>query len=163
MALSFTATGQSSFTPGAYRARLVSIEKKFKLREKVVTDPASGEKAVKKVDDPYLRWVFELLEPGFEGKSLSALSGSSFGFQLSGEPAKARRYAQAALRRELEDGERFTDEDLYGRELTIHVELDKTERGVFARVVEVLALENSTEKPASKKPATKKATPKAPF
>jgi hypothetical protein len=136
-ALSFEATGSSAFEPGPYRGRLVDITRKFKQREKPVFDPEVGEKVMKKVDDPYLVWTWEILEEGYEHKTLTSLSGASFGYKLNGEPAKARGYANALRNKPLENGEKFTSDDLIGNEATLHIDNEKTERGTFARVVEV--------------------------
>jgi hypothetical protein len=135
--LAFEATGSSSFQPGPYKGRLVNIVRKFKQREKPVFDPEIGEKVVKRVDDPYLIWTWEILEDGYEHKTLTSVSGASFGFKLNGEPAKARGYANALMGRDLENGEKFTSEDLLGLEATLHIDNEKTDRGEFARVVEV--------------------------
>jgi hypothetical protein len=70
MGLSFTASGATKFVPGPYEGRLVKIEKKYK-----VVENEGGERE----DRPYLRWIFEVLEEGFEGKTLSVLSSTSFG------------------------------------------------------------------------------------
>jgi hypothetical protein len=135
--LSFEATGASAFQPGPYKGQLVRIDKKFKQREKPVYDPDKGEKVMRKVDDPYLIWTWEILEEGYEHKTLTSVSGASFGFKLNGEPAKARVYAQALLGRDLENGEKFTSDDLLGQEAMLHIDNEKTDRGEFARVVEV--------------------------
>jgi hypothetical protein len=135
--LSFKATGASSFAPGPYRARLVRIERRFKQREKPVYDPVEGKKVLKKVDDPYLIWVWEILAEGYEHKTLTSVTGASFGFKLNGDPAKARVYAQALMGRDLENGEEFTSDDLIALEAILHIDTEKTDRGEFARVVEV--------------------------
>jgi len=136
--LSFEATGASAFQPGPYKGHLVRIDKKLKQREKPVYDPDKGEKIMRKVDDPYLIWTWEILEEGYEHKTLTSVSGASFGFKLNGEPAKARAYAQALMGRELENGEKFTSDDLLGLEATLHIDNEKTDRGEFARVVAVV-------------------------
>lgn len=141
MSLSFTATGATKYVPGPYLAHLVKIEKKFKLVEK-----ENGEKE----DRPYLRWIFELDKQGYEGLSLSVLSGTSFGFDTSGHPAKARRFAEAIFGRPLELGENFTDTDLYDKPVVLHVDNEKTGRGTFARIVEL-------------SPSEGDAVPEAPF
>jgi hypothetical protein len=130
MSLSFTATGATKYVPGPYLAHLVKIEKKFKLVEK--EDGA-------KEDRPYLRWIFELDKEGYEGQSLSVLSGTSFGFDTSGHPAKARRFAEAILGRPLDLGENFSDADLYDKPVVLHVDNEKTSRGTFAKVTEITA------------------------
>ena len=136
--LSFEATGASSFQPGPYRGRLVSIDQKFKQREKPIFDPEVGQKVMRQVDDPYLIWTFEILEEGYERKTLTSVSGTSMGFKLNGEPAKARVYAQALMGRDIENGEKFTSDDLLGREATLHIDNETTPRGEFARVVTVV-------------------------
>lgn len=125
--LSFTATGATKYVPGGYRGELVDIQRKYKLTE---------DKDGNKEDRPYHRWVFELTEPGYEGQTLSVLSSTSFGMGPSG-PSKGRRYAEAILNRELEIGENFTAEDLYGKPVILHVDNETTGRGTFARIVEI--------------------------
>jgi hypothetical protein len=127
MTLSFTATGATKYIPGPYSGQLVKIEKKYKIVEN-----EGGERE----DRPYLRWIFEILDEGFEGKSLSLLTSTSFGVGPAG-PSKARRYAEAILGRELSVGENFTAEDLYDKRVTLHVDNEKTGRGTFARIVEI--------------------------
>src|SRR5215216_2178865 len=126
MTLSFTATGATKYVPGPYLGQLVKIEKKFKLVEK------DGEHE----DRPYYRWIYEILEKGFEDKTLSVLTSTSFGVGPAG-PAKARRYAEAILGRELSIGENLNAEDLYDKPVTLHVDNEKTGRGTFARIVEI--------------------------
>ena len=127
MTLSFTATGATKYVPGPYTGQLVKIEKKYKIVEN-----EGGERE----ERPYLRWIFEILDEGFEGKTLSMLSSTSFGVGPAG-PAKARRYAEAILGRELSIGENFNAEDLYDKPVTLHVDNEKTGRGTFARIVEI--------------------------
>src|SRR5215210_7400329 len=127
MSLSFTATGATKYVPGPYQGQLVKIEKKHKIVE-----TEDGERE----DRPYLRWIFEILAEGFEGKTLSVLSSTSFGVGPAG-PAKARRYAEAILGRPLEIGETFTAEDLYNKPVTLHIDNETTGRGTFARIVEI--------------------------
>ena len=127
MTLSFTATGATKYVPGPYLGQLVKIEKKFKLVEK------DGERE----NRPYYRWIYEILEKGFEGQTLSVLTSTSFGVGPAG-PAKARRYAEAILGRPpLEIGETFTAEDLYNKPVTVHIDNQTTGRGTFARIVEI--------------------------
>jgi hypothetical protein len=126
MTLSFTATGVTKYVPGPYLGQLVKIEKKFKLVEK------DGERE----DRSYYRWIYEILEKGFEGQTLSVLTSTSFGVGPAG-PAKARTYAEAILGRPLEIGETFTPEDLYNKSVTLHIDNETTARGTFARIVEI--------------------------
>ena len=126
MTLSFTATGATKDVPGPYLGQLVRIEEKFKFVEK-----DDGKEA-----RPYYRWIFEILEEGFEGQTLSVLTSTSFGVGPGG-PAKARRYAEAILGRPLEIGETFTAEDLYNKPVTLHIDNETTGRGTFARIVEI--------------------------
>jgi hypothetical protein len=126
MTLSFTATGATKYVPGPYLGQLVKIEEKFKLVEN------DGERE----DRPYYRWIYEILEKGFEGQTLSVLTSTSFGVGPAG-PAKARRYAEAILGRPLEIGETFTPEDLYNKPVTLHIDNETTGRGTFARIVEI--------------------------
>jgi hypothetical protein len=127
MTLSFTATGATKYVPGPYTGQLVKIERKFKLAENENGD---------REDRPYLRWIFEILDEGFEGQSLSVLSSTSFGVGPGG-PAKGRRYAEAILGRELAVGENFSPEDLYDKPVTLHVDNEMTGRGTFAKIVEI--------------------------
>ena len=135
MTLRFTATGASQYVPGPYTGALVSIEKKYKVVENEVDE---------REDRAYLRWVFEILDEGFEGKTLSVLSSTSFGVGPAG-PAKARRYAEAILGRELEIGEDFSAEDLYDKPVILHVDNERTGRGTFARIVEISAKAEANE------------------
>ncbi|HZB11148.1 MAG TPA: hypothetical protein VE525_18760 [Rubrobacter sp.] len=127
MSLSFTATGATKYVPGPYQGQLVKIEQKHKFIEN-----EAGERE----DRPYLRWIFEILDEGCEGNTLSVLSSTSFGVGPAG-PAKARRYAEAILGRELSIGENFNAEDLYDKPVTLHVDNEKTGRGTFAKIVEI--------------------------
>ena len=127
MSLSFTATGATKYVPGPYQGQLVKTEKKYKIVEN-----EGGERE----DRPYLRWIFEILDEGFEGKTLSVLSSTSFGVGPAG-PAKARRFAEAILGRELDIGENFSAEDLYNKPVTLHVDNEETGHGTFARIVEI--------------------------
>ena len=85
-------------------------------------------------------WIWEILAEGYEHKTLTSVSGASFGFKLNGDPAKARVYAQALMGRDLENGEEFTSDDLIGLEAILQIDNEKTDRGEFARVVEVTPL-----------------------
>jgi hypothetical protein len=127
MGLSFTATGATKITPGAHPGRLVTIEKKYKI----VENEGGGRE-----DRPYLRWVFELSEKDFEGKTLSVLSSTSFGVGPGG-PSKGRRFAEAILQRELSIGETFEADDLHDKPVILHVDHEQTRRGSFPRIVEV--------------------------
>jgi len=127
MTMSFTATGATKFIPGPYRGRLASLEKKFKM---ITKDDGAKE------DRPYLRWIFAIEDEGFEGKTLSLLSSTSFGFSPAGDPAKGRRIVEALLGRELEIGEKFTDGDLLEKPITLHVDNEKSSRGTFAQIVD---------------------------
>jgi hypothetical protein len=135
MTMSFTATGATKFTPGPYRGRLVSLEEKFKM---VTKD--DGEKE----NRPYLRWIFAVEEEGFEGKTLSLLSSKSFGVGPAG-PARGRRIVEAIFGRELEIGEKFTDADLFEKPVTLHVDNEKTNRGTFARIVDITSADDLDE------------------
>ncbi len=127
--LTFRASGATSFVPGPYQAELVKIERKYKV---VTNDEGERE------DRPYLRWIFAIKESGYEEKTLSVLSSTSFGVGPTG-PSKARRFAEAILGRELDFGEEFTADDLYGKPCIVHVDNERTSRGTFARIVEVEA------------------------
>jgi hypothetical protein len=129
MGLSFTATGATSINPGPHPGRLVSLEKKYKIVQN-----EGGERE----DRPFLRWVFELSEKDFQGKTLSVLSSTSFGVGPGG-PSKGRRFAEAILQRELAIGESFEAEDLYDKPVILHVDHEQTRLGTFPRIVEVTA------------------------
>ena len=135
MTLRFTATGTTNFVPGPHRGVLVMIERKYKVVEN---------EADEREDRPYLRWIFEILDEGLQGKTLSVLSSTSFGVGPGG-PAKARRYAEAILGRELAIGEDFTAEDLYDKPVTLHVDNHTTGRGTFTRIVEISAKAEANE------------------
>lgn len=135
MTMSFTATGATKFNPGPYRGRLVSLEKRYKM---VTKD--DGEKE----DRPYLRWIFAIEDEGFEGKTLSLLSSTSFGIGPAG-PAKGRRIVEAIFGRELDIGEEFTDADLFEKPVTLHVDNEKTNRGTFARIVDFTSADDLDE------------------
>jgi hypothetical protein len=135
MSLSFTATGQSKFTPGPYPGHLVKLEKKFKITENEIAE---------REERPYLRWIFAVDHDGLQHQSLSVLSSTSFGMGPSG-PSKGRRFAEAILGRELKIGENFTPEDLYDRRCVLHVDLEKTGRGVFPRIVDVTPFSQESE------------------
>jgi hypothetical protein len=119
------------------------MDQKYKQREKPVFDPDLGQKVMKTVDDPYVIWTWEILEEGYEHKTLTSVSGTSMGFKLNGEPAKARAYAQSLLGREIDNGEKFSSEDLIGNEVTLHIDNETTPRGEFARVVEVTPVDGA--------------------
>jgi hypothetical protein len=142
MTLSFTATGATKYVPGPYQGQLVKIEKKYKIVEN-----EGGERE----DRPYLRWIFEILDEGFDGKTLSVLSSTSFGVGPAG-PSKGRRYAEAILGRELAVGENFTAEDLYDRRCVVHVDNETTGRGTFARIVEISPVGSEASKAQEAKP-----------
>jgi hypothetical protein len=114
---------------------LVSLEEKFKM---VTKD--DGEKE----NRPYLRWIFAVEEEGFEGKTLSLLSSKSFGVGPAG-PARGRRIVEAIFGRELEIGEKFTDADLFEKPVTLHVDNEKTNRGTFARIVDITSADDLDE------------------
>lgn len=119
MTISFTATDAADYEPGVYRARLIDLE----TAEGSVVDEKTGQPR------PYIRWTFELLEEGYEARTLRGNSSANFGPQ-----AKARAWAGALLGRMITAGEQVAEDDLIGRECDLMVTLEETDRGTFARV-----------------------------
>jgi hypothetical protein len=125
MGLEFEATGSISFEPGPYEGHLIKIEKRFK---KFTTTEEDGTEVIE--DRSFYIWYFGIDEEGFEDVTLTAISSTSFG-----PKSKARQWANAILRRKLEDGEKFNEEDLKGKPVILTIENEETERGTFAKVV----------------------------
>jgi hypothetical protein len=121
MSLEFEVTGGVAWEPGIYEGYLLKIEKRFKM---FTNEDGSTE------DRSFLLWTFALNEEGFEGATLTAVSSTSFG-----PKSKARGWASAILRRELEDGERIREDDLKGKPVMLSVGLeDKGSKGTFAKI-----------------------------
>lgn len=107
-----------SLEPGAYRAKLVSVE------EADGTNYKTGE------PEKYRRWTFELVEEGYEGQQIYDNSTMAFG-----PAAKAREWVEALLGgRKLERGETIGEEELIGRECDLGIEMKETDRGTFPRI-----------------------------
>jgi hypothetical protein len=119
MTISFTATDAADYEPGVYRARLIDLE----TAEGSVVDEKTGRPR------PYVRWTFELLEEGYEARTIRGNSSTNFGPQ-----AKARAWAGALLGRAIAAGEQVDENDLIGRECVLMVNLEETDRGTFAKV-----------------------------
>jgi hypothetical protein len=84
MSISFTATDTADYEPGVYRARLLDMEQ----AEGSAVDEKTGQPRI------YVRWTFELLEEGYEGRTIRANSSANFG-----PMAKARAWAGVLLGR----------------------------------------------------------------
>jgi hypothetical protein len=119
MSVSFTATDSADYEPGVYRARLIGMEQ----AEGSALDEKTGQPRI------YIRWTFELLEEGYEGRTIRANSSTNFGTM-----AKARTWAGVLLGRMVETGERIDEADLIDRECNLLVALEKNDRGTFAKV-----------------------------
>lgn len=119
MSVSFTATDTPDYEAGIYRARLVGLE----TAEGSVLDEKTGRPR------PYIKWTFELLEEGYEGRTIRGNSSTNFGPQ-----AKPRAWAEALLQRTIAAGEQVDEDDLLGKECDLMVTLEETDRGVFAKV-----------------------------
>jgi hypothetical protein len=141
MGLEFEATGSISFEPGPYEGHLLKMDK----RSKQFTDTDDdGNEEVK--DRSFIIWNFGIDEEGYEDVTLTAVSSTSFG-----PKSKARQWANAVLRRKLEDGEKVREEDLKGKPVILTVENEETDRGTFAKVAG-LAPVRSKKKAGAKQP-----------
>jgi len=127
MSLEFEATAGVQWEPGVYEGHLIKIEKRYKI---FTAEDGTTE------DRAFLIWVFGVdEEEGFENVTITAVSSTSFG-----PKSKARSWANAILRRELADGERFGAEDLYNRPVLLNITLRTKERGTFAEVESLSAV-----------------------
>lgn len=99
-----TATENELYDAGVYRLRLQTIEEKTSN----LPDLQTGETKA----GTYLRWVFDIMEEGFEGKIVGANSSTAFG-----PSAKARGWAEALLARPLHPNEPVDTVDLPGYEV----------------------------------------------
>lgn len=106
-----------SLEPGAYRAKLVSVE------EADGTNFETGE------PEPFRRWTFEITEEGYEGQEIFGSSSMAFGPR-----AKARSWVEALVGRKLERGEKVSEEELVGKECDLGIEMKETDRGTFPRI-----------------------------
>ena len=122
MTITFTATDGADFEPGVYRARLMELE----TAESSIVDEKTGKPGF------YLKWIFELLDKGYEGHTLRGNSSLNFGPR-----AKARQWAEALLGRRIQSGESIDEDDLIGKEGDLMVRLEETDRGTFAKVESV--------------------------
>jgi len=145
MSISLTATDAADYEAGAYRAKLIDLE----TAEGSVVDEKTGQPR------PYIRWTFELLEEGYEARTIRGNSSTNFGPQ-----AKARAWAEALLGRKITAGEQVSEDDLSGKECILMVTLEETDRGVFAKVDSVNPIRqsktkagaNSAEQPTANEP-----------
>jgi hypothetical protein len=126
MSLEFEVTGGVQWEPGVYEGHLLKIEKRFKMftKEDGFTE-----------DRSFLLWTFAIDEEGFENTTLTAVSSTSFG-----PKSKARSWAGAILRRDLEDGERISEDDLKGKPVMLNIVLKQKEKGTFAEVESLSAV-----------------------
>lgn len=106
--------------PGAYRARLKSIEE--------------GERSNYNTGEPEkcLRWTFEILEEGDEGVEIKQNTSMSFA-----PSSNARKWTTALLGRKIEPGEKVAPGDVLDREADLGVELNETDRGTFTNITSV--------------------------
>lgn len=100
MGIILTATEDEVYEAGLYSLRLQGIESKdSKLTQEDGTIKNSA----------YLRWTFDILDEGFEGKVFRANSSTNFG-----PSAKGRKWAEALLGRTLHPNEPIDTDDLVG-------------------------------------------------
>jgi hypothetical protein len=97
--------------PGLYPGQLVDIESR---------ESANGQ---------YRRWGWEIVEGPYAGRKVYANTSTNFGPQ-----AKARRWVENILGRELEAGEQIGIEDLVGGKHHLMVENVKRDGSVFDNV-----------------------------
>jgi hypothetical protein len=97
--------------PGLYPGQLVDIESR---------ESANGQ---------YRRWGWEIVEGPYAGRKVYANTSTNFGPQ-----AKARRWVENILGRELEAGEQIGIEDLVGGKHNLMVENVKRDGSVFDNV-----------------------------
>jgi hypothetical protein len=135
MTLEFETTSGVQWEPGPYEGHLTKIEKRFKQ----FRNEEDG--TVENRD--FLIWYFGIDEEGFENVTLTAVSSNSWG-----PKSKARAWANAILRRELEDGEKFTADDLYNKPVIINVVLKNKSNGTFAEVESLAPVRKKTKVPA---------------
>ena len=124
MGLEFEATGSISFEPGPYEGHLIKMEKHSK---RFTNKQDDGTETTE--DRSFVIWNFGIDEEDYEDVTLTAISSTSFG-----PKSKARQWANAILRRKLEDGEKVREEDLKGKPVILTVENEETDRGTFAKV-----------------------------
>jgi hypothetical protein len=137
MSVSFTATDKADYEAGIYRARLVDLE----MAEGSVVDEKTGRPR------RYIKWTFELLEKGYEARTIRGNSSTNFGPQ-----AKARAWAGALLGRAITAGEKLGENELIGKECDLMITLEETDRGIFAKVDSVNPVRQTNTR-AEAKPA----------
>lgn len=108
---------------GAYRARLKDIEE------------YTGTKFQSDEPEEKYTFVFELLEEGYEGQTLTRKNVNAETFAPS---STARMIVEGVLGRKVEKGEEIEKPDLVGRECDLSISLNETERGTFANVDKVM-------------------------
>lgn len=94
------ATENEVYKKGLYPLRVANIEEK----NSTITDKDGTTK-----DSTYLRWSFNILKRGFEGKMISANSSTAFG-----PSSKGRKWAEALLDRQFHVNEPVDTDDLLG-------------------------------------------------
>lgn len=142
MGLEFETTGSISFEPGPYEGHLLRMEKRSK---QFTNKDENGKEVVE--DRSFLIWHFAIDEEGYEDVTLTAIRSVSFG-----PKSKARRWAGNILRKKLPDNVKLREDDLKGHPVVLNVDSEETERGTFAKVVDLSPVR-------SKRPA-KQAAPK---
>lgn len=100
MGIILTATENEVYKKGLYPLRVANIEAK--------NSTLTGDDGVAK-DSVYLRWSFDILKRGFEGKMISANSSTAFG-----PSSKGRKWAEALLDRQFHVNEPVDTDDLIG-------------------------------------------------
>jgi hypothetical protein len=107
----FIAEDYEPLPAGLYVGKLLDIEPR---------ESANGE---------YRRWSWEILDGPYAGQKVFANSSTNFGPQ-----AKARRWIENVLGRELEGGEQISVEDLVGDKHHVMVENIKRDGRTFDNV-----------------------------
>jgi hypothetical protein len=137
MGIAFDATDTTDYEPGIYRGRLRELE----VAESSLVDEETGRPGL------YVRWTFEILEEGFEGRTIRGNSSTNFGSR-----AKARAWAEALLGRTISPGERVEEGDLIGKECDLMITREETDRGTFAKVDSVNPVRKKQAGPARPTP-----------
>lgn len=122
---------------GAYRARLKDIEE------------YEGTKYQSDEPEDKLRFVFEILEEGYEGQTLTRSNVK----HTFAPRSTARAIVEGLIGRKAETGDNFEKSDLVGRECDLSISLNETDRGTFAnidRVMPVRKKKRSAEQAESK-------------
>lgn len=100
---------------GDYRARYTGYEK--------VDEGQHG---------PFVKHFFTILDEEYAHRSLKGVTSTAFN-----PMSKLWAWVQALLGRSIEDGEEIDLDDLVGRECWLDIEHQRTDRGVFERIVGV--------------------------